>query len=476
MTNSKQDSNLSARGWIDRAEDVFLHMRTKGLIKRTVAQKETVRGLSPKKILDIGQELAHMTELPDGNLSAIEMGHCASVSLAGGRETCAEIGCRLDRLQSLGQFAAFYSDRVYMRNPFSGYAHLTSNIPDDMLRSIFFDDIQVATSLKPLLQHGVVRFVSDIDHFCPSCLAKHIGMGSGGGSKLSKQAKRLGRDYLANTEYELLKLGSSYHIRKSGPDRLYEHGGSGLIFNQLPRAIVTRPRVVRKLETEGRVLLSKTLIRELDFHNRSAGETVHSVVYHLLVNNSLGTSLVTERQLHIDFLEHISIDNSREKRNAIAQKYLTTIVPFLDDVPIRDLLTVRKREQESFTQFRAKLNAAIDEFRSSGTAFTAKSAHDIYHDILAPQLSRLDKRVSKAKRDLISTTARSVGGTVGAISFGLLTGLIGPEVAAIAKAVGVVGCGSNMIKKVLALGDAKKNIEEDDLYFLWQVKRKAKKP
>ena len=42
--------------------------------------------------------------------------HSASLSLAGDRNPCEHIDCRLERVRSLSQFAALYSDRVYVQN------------------------------------------------------------------------------------------------------------------------------------------------------------------------------------------------------------------------------------------------------------------------------------------------------------------------------------------------------------------------
>ncbi|MBA7707693.1 hypothetical protein ES703_116569 [subsurface metagenome] len=44
---------------------------------------------------------------------------------------------------------------------------------------------------------------------------------------------------------------------------------------------------------------------------------------------------------------------------------------------------------------------------------------------------------------------------------------------AIAAAIGLAKFASD-IQKVLSVGDAEKTIQEDELYFLWKVKKKSK--
>ncbi len=457
------------------ARKVFSHMRSTGLITRRGIDERNILRLAPKRLLDIAQELAHMTEPPEGGRMPAGIGHCASLSLAGGRSHCAEINCRLRRVHRLGQFAAFYTDRMYMRNPFSDYVHRKNYGDEDDLKRQFADDVRVATYLKPMLDQGLVMFVSETRQICPTCLGAAMGLGRDSGRTFLRASRKLSDEFLDNTEYVLERLDPFYSVVMSGPELYYDHGARAWFCRELPPPVSTRPRIVRKLEREGRIRLSRTLSRELGLHKYMARDVIHNVAYHLLVNKALGTSLVTDRELHLAFLRHASQDHSMEERNTIAQKYLTAMVPFLDDVPIPKLLALREREAESFVRFRARFTNTIDEFRSEGATFTRKSARMIYQDVLAPELARLDLRVRKAKRDLVSSATRSVVGMVGAISFGLFSGLIGTEVAAIVKAVGIVSFGSDLIKKTMALGDAKKKIEEDDLYYLWRVRKAARR-
>jgi hypothetical protein len=127
------------------ARRVFSYMRSTGLITRTKINEPNIQRLPPKKILDYAKELAHLTKLPKRGRLPTNIGHCASVSLAGGKNECSEISCRLSRLHRLGQFAAFYSDRVYMRNPFSDYIHRSNYGNEETLKREFFEDVRVAT-------------------------------------------------------------------------------------------------------------------------------------------------------------------------------------------------------------------------------------------------------------------------------------------------------------------------------------------
>ena len=77
------------------------------------------------------------------------------------------------------------------------------------------------------------------------------------------------------------------------------------------------------------------------------------------------------------------------------------------------------------------------------------------------------RKITKAKRDLISKPFRSLTGIVGVISFGLLTGLFTSDILGVVKDLGLIKFGSDFITDTMALGDEDKNMEdinpEDDI-------------
>ena len=150
------------------------------------------------------------------------------------------------------------------------------------------------------------------------------------------------------------------------------------------------------------------------------------------------------------------------------------MVPFLEEIELKNLFKIRNREQEAFLLFRQALNKSIDEFQSLRDSFTEKHAQSIYADIIEPSLAHLATKVKKAKKDLISRPFRSLTGIVGMISFGLLTALVPPNTLEIVQALGLLKFGSDFVMDTMALGDHEKVIESDPYYFLWKVKKIGK--
>lgn len=453
---------------------LFEYLKSQDLITRRGVNAERIAQLSPTKILDYARELIHATDLKTEKYPPSAFSHCASISLAGGRQECQFVGCRAQRLEHLARFAVFYSDRVYIRNFFSDYFHFRQITSHD-LRRFLTEDIYLVTLIRPLLESGLLRFISETGELCPDCLGQAMGLGQNMAKKFLKACHKLEEDFFYNTSVSLDTRHGPWVVELSGPELYYPHGNQLRVFEEVPKSVSSSPMLMKSLERNGRISLSKILSRKLRFHKELASEVVHNIAYHLFLNSSLQTSFLTDKDIHLNFLKYATDDKSVEERNLIASRHLTTIVPFVGDVAIKDLLRLRDREGDSFVQFRSRLNAIIDEFRNRKTDFTTRTARAIHGDIIAPELARLEKKINVGKRDLVSSLSRSFFGMVGAISFGLFSGVMPAEVVHIAQAVGGASFGADMIKKIMALGDAKKSIESEDLYFLWKVKQIAKK-
>ena len=150
------------------------------------------------------------------------------------------------------------------------------------------------------------------------------------------------------------------------------------------------------------------------------------------------------------------------------------MVPFVEEVPLKNLIKLRNREEDAFITYRLALNTAIETVLSSKDNFTGEDARSIYADIIDPNLAELEKKINMAKKGIVSKPLRSLVGVVGAVSFGILTGLIPQDVASIAKALGVVKFGSDIIQQTMALNDEEDQIKNEQYYFLWKVRKKLK--
>ncbi|MBN2128986.1 MAG: hypothetical protein JW741_05790 [Sedimentisphaerales bacterium] len=453
--------------------DRFLeHMGRKGLIGGGTVNDEQIRCLSKSKILNIAEDLASLTPSPEESVLNPPITHCASISLGGGRDDCEFLECRRTRLDSLARFAAFYSDRVFVRNFFCDYEHRRERSIDD-LRMTLHDDIALILHIAPLLAQRLLILASE-KRLCPNCLGQALGFGSKCGREFHHAWNDLADEFLDSVVPTAVQKGRWIVIKVSCPEP-YSECGQVVVYNEVPRPFQARPRIMAQLSKGAKVKLSKTMIRALKIHHDLAGKVVHSVAYHAIMNRCLKASFLTNKELELVFLNKASGDIALERRNAIAMKHLTALVPFVIDVPVSKLSKLREREAESFVRFRSAFNRVLSEYGDQKRGLSAKVARELYGDVLAPELARLDQKVKRSKQDLVSATARPLAGMVGAISFGLLSGLIPAEIAQLAQTIGIASFGSTFLERLMALGDAEKTVQQDDFYFLWKVRKLAKR-
>lgn len=449
---------------------VFTFLRGKNLVRRNKPNIDVLKRLARTEIHDLAQELVEISTRTDIERESTVFAHSASLSLGGGREECRELSCRLRRLESLARFVLLYSDRAYINNFFSDYHHFR-NWPQDRLQATFHEDLLILLEMKSLLESGFIQLFAPSADVCPHCLSyyknKYLPEEKRRASRLFLKLKK---DYLEGSSVILERDAQGYAFYVSGPPLLYEHGGHCWTANRLPSAVKCRPRLVKRLESDGRLIVSKTLQKELHFHRSYANTVVRTVSFGTVTAQALGTSFLTDRDLDVSCLAALSTDTDIEARNRLAFAHMKTFVPFVDDVSLKNLTTVRERERESLIQFRTALNRAIDEFRNRKTRFTSKTAKELYSDLIAPRLATLDKRLSSAKKDLVSKVGRSVIATSGALVFGLYTGVLPAELLGMAKAFGLTKITSDLIREAMALRDAEKTIRNDELYFLWKLR------
>jgi hypothetical protein len=257
-----------------------------------------------------------------------------------------------------------------------------------------------------------------------------------------------------------------YLLRCAGSRPYFDHMELSQVYEEIPKEIAPRRQLLAKAEKGESVLLAKTLQRKLKIHHELAGIAANNIAYEISKAQLMQTSILTSKTFFSGFLNAMSSNPDVEERNSIAMRHLSSIVPFVEDVRIADLIKLRERESLSFIKYRRALNEAIDEFRGKRTIFSQKEARTLYSDVIEPKLSSLDQTIRDAKRHLRTQPIRSTIALVGVIAFGFYTGFIPKEVIEIAKLLGLAKVSMDIQKEILALRDSEDVIKNEDLYFL----------
>jgi len=429
-------------------------------------------------LLELAEQAAEVTSAASLEQERTSFAHTASLELGGGPSPCVEIGCRIGHADQLARYAALYGDRIYTNCFFADHvAHADSAMRanPETVRSRMKDDLAVLLHLRPLIEAGRVIPVTPPRNHCPHCLSIHTTFDEDTLRRLNAVTDHVARRHLREVEVIVERIGPRYFVRLKGPEDLLEHGGGGIIFDQIPDGLRSDPRLVARIHHGGPIKLTRSQRLALGTHKREAEKIRQNLVFELSVCQCLGTSLLTSNQLDVDLLTAISQDAVIAKRNALIQRHLTAIVPFLEELDVRDLLELRTKEADSFILFRGALSKAISDTSANGADFTEERARQIYGDVLAPQLAGLDLKMAGARRAFRKTTGRRIVGWVGAISFGAFTGILPAGLVAAAQALGLTKVLADSTEAAMTLSDAEESIRSDEMYFLWRLRKLAKR-
>jgi len=452
----------------------FEEFEKAGFIKNNKVNWSTISKTNFGTTMDV---LAKVTEQKTENETKLKSIHSASLSLGGDRIPCASLRCRIEKVDQLARFAGLYSDRVYIKNFLGFYAHDEEELrkdPNEQWRKRLFDDLSVLSYLRPLIEKEIIVPFDVPEYFCPTCLLEKYT--ENGRSRFSRELKRVQNIFAKKLKCKLIKDENDIYLEFSSPEyMLNDCPGTISLSNSDARKHAFQD-LLKGLNSRGEVVVPERYLRRMPIKLEEilATNTMKSIVFELTADNVFGSSFLTENQFHINILNALTKDLATEQNNNIAYQCLTSEVPFVNEVSLKDIFKIRTREEESFVVFRSALNKAIDEYRRQDKLLTKKIARSIYADIIKPKLAILDKKIIEAKKDLRASIYQPVVGLVGAISFGMFCRIVPTETVALATAVGAVTSGAKMISAIMKKSDIEKTVRNEEMYFLWKVRQKKK--
>lgn len=456
---------------------IYEELEAKGLVRKNNINEESIRRIEFCKALDLLESIAQRTSYLTRPKYESIFDYTASIALGAGRSECFSIFCRMRKADQLARFAALYSDHVIIHNFLADHSSIHGHTPkkDNInFRMRLKDDIKIVLHLKPLIEAGIIIPFTPKMHCCPACLAK-IVFGKDADKRYKATRRRLVRLFRKNTLLEFRRDSEkSYVFLCHLPDELSEHRMTiiPLYFRgKLFKNIITQE--MKNIAVGDIIKVPKYICDKIKLDKMLAGEIFHDIFYHLSVSEVIGNSFLTARQLDIDFLDELSDNPEFVHRNAISVNHLQTVVPFAGDIPVSKLLTLRKRENASFIEFRKAIGEAISQLQNEKNKITSLKAKELYSDIILPELARLDNKIKGAKIDLIRNSLSTAAVTTAAIGFGIYSGMIQPEILCAAKALGLTKVCYDTAKSILNLADIKKAIRPEKYYFLWKVSKLA---
>ena len=396
------------------SSEVLRILKQKDFFGKNGPKVSTLSSISLSRLVDAANEIEHAIKASHRPVKNPVYSYSASLSLSGdGTVGCQDLDCRIERINRLSRFALMYSDKVYINSFFSGYTDIADDSNIEYLKEGLYDDLLVLHEIEPLIEHGYISFFSPGTDVCFSCQAKEF-LGESATKLFSGEYKKLQKAYLNKMSVTCELREGVYCFNYDGPPPYFDDVGASTCLD-VPEELANRPRILDQIEKGEVVPLSKTLVKALGLHLNRAHDIATDIMHGIATSGCLNTTFLTHHDLHIAFLNSLQNVPEIRKKNAISLEHLTSIVPFVEDVSLKDLIKLRHREDEAFILYRQALNNAIDTFRSSGSEFTEQDARELHSEVIAPSLTYLDKKVSLAKKDLVSKPFRSLVGVVGVI-------------------------------------------------------------
>ena len=318
------------------------------LISGNSVNREKIHSLNLSEILDIANESVELTTIEENKNDHTGFSHSASLSLGGSSYPCSSLQCRLDKVKHLAQFAALYSDRIYIHNFFADHLnHLDRKTPpnEEWLRKRFATDVAIYGFLRPLITAGYIIPVTP-PRYCSHCFVEHI-LGHDDDKNLHRVFNGLIDRYTDSITATLYWHPGRYDVHIRGPESLIEHGFvGGRSLNEPPRDKL--PARIPSNQAKGHIDLQKQEISQLDLDRYLAAEVFESVLFEAAIAQILGANFLCERSLHIEILQKISKSPEHNCRNQAILDHLSCLVPFIANASPKDLLKLRNEETEAF--------------------------------------------------------------------------------------------------------------------------------
>lgn len=133
-------------------------------------------------------------------------------------------------------------------------------------------------------------------------------------------------------------------------------------------------------------------------------------------------------------------------------------LPYIDDISMSDLMSVRENDGDAFQRFRAELEGRLRELRAeTDPAVVQSRAEDVMHELAVVQRSEIQQQLARLKKTL------PVSVLVGGLSATMVTG--GVSVAALVLA---------LASGYPAYSEYRTRISLNPAYFLWRARASGK--
>lgn len=448
-------------------------LRQAGFIKKNRASSRFIANAPIGMIIDTCEAISEMTLAKENTSYDGLFSHSASKALSGGGTPCSGYECRNKNINSMLQFAALYSDRVYSYNFLSDVNRKRS---DNDIRDRFCDDVKLLCTIEPLVSSGNIQ----LTHFgtvCPHCtFEKYIRTTTQ--DKIDAVRSEFIKDYYKEVKFTLEYEAGFSGIKLNGPKSLlYPHGESfrRVDDDTMQELLDIAPGIVGKALRAGQANIPVRVAKDLCLGEEYAHGYMGGIAFELGAAGMHKTAYLSDNEYEIAAIRRLTADPIAQRCSVLLSKHLECILPFVKTRTPSDLLSIRNNEYDSFVTFRRSFEKAIAECVGAADELSERTAIMIYQDIVHPEISRLNAIVNNANASFENDFNRKITGWSLSLCAGILGGLLSYPVIASLGAFNVLKTGAELIFDYLKSKDGEATIKNDEYYFLWKLHKSLTK-
>ena len=425
----------------------------------------TIINASRDKVFELSETIALSThyhfknnQKPNKNFSFI-----ANSSLSGGKHPCASPKCRTKKLNELASFASLYADEVYIQNPFEKILIAGPQGINEASREELIQGIENYRLLKPLIEKGIIKYAQNMVSLCQhhdETIAKPLS------AEIQRKENRL---YSLIEEQLLEKCtvsldtieGEQAYLKVEGPEHLIEHGITYLhLLGKPPEFLLDRLKMELPYKFSKSEILSSGMLSTVisPIIEDLSNQEWHSAFY--------GTSYLCDNATQMKIASKLNTEAYAANSTAF-NKAMSHSLPSVHSRNLSNILNLRETEDEAFSVYRDKIHSLLKATKTWSEAEVA----EIFRDEILPELNIIDKKIKDWKIKTKETFKEKILFGSGAVSIGLYSGMLPPDIGQI---IAAIGGGSAIVSAAIDYNKTLKDKIEarsNDFYFLWQANK-----
>jgi len=175
------------------------------------------------------------------------------------------------------------------------------------------------------------------------------------------------------------------------------------------------------------------------------------------ISSNLNSTYLCDNQ----FTSNLITQNFNVKKSIqseTANRLLNYDLPFLENIDVEKLMTIRELDSDVFTNFRIELEKHFREFRNlKDPDLINQKTENVFHELYDVQIQKIKQKIEYINKQVAVNSFVALGGLAGSFSTG----------------------GYSLLASALALGKGykdyanyKEKVKENPSYLLWKIRKK----